>query len=189
MHLQSIIQCLASTWLHHLRLTTVKRERGGGERKSQREWDRETDRQTDGQRQRQTQRETETEREREGSTCWETLSQQCGALRWCWQPQSRGCPDGCRRGGPHPAPATQTVVFKVPSCLQRGPGEDWNQSKLARERRRQPTATLRLHCYWEPGSSLLVEHQTRDWKLMNSSPGRSSWGIFFYRVNFWCWLL
>ena len=37
--------------------------------------------------------------------------------------------------------------------------------------------------------SLLGQHQTRDRKVVNSSPGRSSGRIFFSIVNFLCWLL
>ena len=31
--------------------------------------------------------------------------------------------------------------------------------------------------------------QSLDWKVMGSSPGRSGGRIFFFRVNFLCWLL
>ena len=66
MHLQSIIQCLASTWLHHLRLTTVKRERGGGgrERAKENETERQTDRQMDRDRDRHRERQRQREREK-----------------------------------------------------------------------------------------------------------------------------
>ena len=37
--------------------------------------------------------------------------------------------------------------------------------------------------------SLLVEHQTRDQKVASLNPGSSGGRIFFFRVNFLCWLL
>ena len=36
--------------------------------------------------------------------------------------------------------------------------------------------------------SLLVEHHTRDQKVVSSNPGRSGRRLFFFRVNFVCWV-
>ena len=50
-------------------------------------------------------------------------------------------------------------------------------------------STCFLRLYKMSPDSLLVEHWTHDWKVASSNTGRSSGRIFFFRVNFVCWLL
>ena len=45
------------------------------------------------------------------------------------------------------------------------------------------------NCSLGSGDSSVVQHQTYDWKVVGSSPGRSSGIIFFSRVSFLFWLL
>ena len=46
--------------------------------------------------------------------------------------------------------------------------------------------SLQSQAAWD---SLLVKHQTHDWKVVSSNPSRSGERIFFSRVNILCWLL
>ena len=48
-----------------------------------------------------------------------------------------------------------------------------------------------IHLFFPCQGSLdsVSECRARDWKVVSSNPGRSSWRIFFSRVNFVCWLL
>ena len=43
--------------------------------------------------------------------------------------------------------------------------------------------------HWGAGISQWLEHRTRDWKVAGSNPCWNGGRIFFFRVDFLCWLL